>query len=100
MEYKLVPVEPTEEMIDAALLALGKSLSARNVILDANAAAPCPWTKVEDGLPFSEGRFQVGINTELGFHQETASYHPDNNYQGFEGWSDITHWMPLLEGPQ
>jgi len=116
-QLKMVPVEPTRKMCEAAVnLAgedgdhhemLGRSYFAYKAML---AAAPSPWVSVGDRLPDAEKGSTESASVIVclnDFVITTGFYcHFENEWYGEDGYSfeeasngPVTHWMPLPEAP-
>lgn len=100
MEYKLVPVDVTEEMVeavknanidlvrDAFAVAVGKLHSA---LL---AAAPSPeWVKVSERLPTREDADESGMCWMLSADEGVCTMLAEFAFE-FEDQFGVTHWMP------
>lgn len=97
MNWKLVPTEPTEQMVEAARANNCGPIS--NAIAAAIAAAPSPWIPVSERLPTEE---------DGGYHGAVLIFRALLNRPGrvevvlwssVEGSQSITHWMPMIAGP-
>lgn len=107
-QFKLVPVEPTREMMEAGKIAQDNGCWPRGVYAAMLAAAPSPWVSVEERLPGEFGMpnyvivYTAHQNTMMaafmdgGFAYLTLIDGPsfDTDIYG-----EVTHWMPLPPPP-
>lgn len=100
---KIVPDEPTEEMLDAAAeeddRASGAVAEFDDIYKAMIAAAASPWISVEDRLP-EDGVFSLFIDTKCTMNREL--FHIDYVRVTDAGIECVynylhnyTHWMPL-----
>lgn len=111
-KLKMVPVEPTREMIEAGKKEVDwyehNAIYCYRAML---AAAPSPWISVEDDLPKAEegSTESASVIVCLEDHVLTMGFycHFENEWYGEDGYSFeeasmglVTHWMPLPTLPE
>lgn len=108
-QFKMVPVEPTTEMIKAGAEAY--SFYESHIYRAMLAAAPSPWVSVEDDLPEAEKDSTESASVIVcldDFVITTGFYcHFENEWYGEDGYAfeeasngPVTHWMPLPTPPE
>ena len=104
--WKLVPVEPTKDMLEASWTL--HSIYHPSAYRDMLAAAPQPpvsdgWIKCSDSIPEDSGRYWCYVEEQNSLGK--SHYQWNCSWNG-ERWSEkdltgkVTHWMPLPEPPK
>lgn len=101
-KFKIVPVEPTEEMLsegDAATsIASGYIGEVAEIYSSMIDAAPCPWVPVSERLP--ESKDADSRNTIFAWNGDSIIFVGLDRFQEKIKAFGITHWMPMIEGPK